>query len=50
MQRSSSATAAVTSCIGTVPSPANRSGRARTISAISSLVARDVAIASLASR
>ena len=40
---------AFTSCIGKVPSPANRLGHARVIDAISSLVARAVAVATLAS-
>jgi hypothetical protein len=48
-QRSSSAIAAFTSCIGSVPSPANRVGHARVIEVISSLVSCAVAAASLAS-
>ena len=45
MQRSSSVMAAFWSCIGSVPRPASRSGHARAISAISSLMAREVASA-----
>jgi hypothetical protein len=48
-QRSSSAIDAFTSCIGKVPSPAKRFGHARVIDAISSLVARAVAVAIAAS-
>ncbi len=50
MHRSISAMAAFTSCMGRVPSPAKRWGHVRTISPISSLVAFDVAAATLASR
>ena len=50
MPRSSSVIAAFTSCMGSVPSPANRWGRARTMSAISSFVARAVATAAVVSR
>ena len=45
MQRSSSSRAALMSCIGSVPSPANRFGHARVIELISSLVVRAVAVA-----
>ena len=49
MQRSSSVIAPFTSCIGRVPSPANRLGHARVIELISSLVARAVAVATFVS-
>ena len=42
--------APLTSCIGSVPSPAKRVGQAFVIELISSLVARAVAAATLASR
>src|SRR5439155_794268 len=45
MQRSSSSIAALVSCIGSVPSPANRLGHARVIELMSSLVARAAAVA-----
>ena len=50
MHRSISVIAALTSCIGRVPSPAKRSGHARIIPAISSLVAADVARATSTGR
>lgn len=50
MQRSISPTAAFTSCIGSVPSPANRLGQVFVIPLISSFVSRDVAAATFASR
>jgi hypothetical protein len=50
MQRSSSATEALTSCMGRVPSPAKRCGRARTMSAISSLISCAVRRATSAGR
>ena len=50
MHRSSSEIAVFTSCMGKVPSPAKRSGQARTMPAISSLQSREVAAATAVSR